>query len=97
VSERARTLGLGLMASLAASGVTLSAYYLALRDGTAPPVAPPLAETVLYIEPYKPHPVEKPHRWFTVPGSKEKICGIADFEDFSATIPCSKEDLKEDK
>jgi hypothetical protein len=99
VGERARTLSGSVLAMLAASAITLSAYYLAVAKN--PPAAKTTkTETLVYL--YKPAPVVEQHRWFTVPGSTEKFCGIADGtmadgESFGALVPCTAKDLQEDR
>jgi hypothetical protein len=98
MSERSRTWSGGLAAMLAAAMIALSAYYLSAANDASPPKAPKSGnwETLVYVRLYEPEPLPISHRWFTVPGSKEKFCGIADGADFSAPIPCTAEDLRAD-
>jgi len=86
-----------MAAILTAATIALPAYYFAAANG-APDPKPAIGnwETLVYVKLYEPGTVPKPQRWFTVPGSSEKYCGIADGADFSAMIPCSAEDLRED-
>jgi hypothetical protein len=102
VGERARTLSGSVLAMLAASTITLSAYYLAVAKNAPSPKAAKTtkSETLVYL--YKPGPAVARHRWFTVPGSAEKFCGIADGtmadgKSFGAPVPCSSKDLQEDR
>jgi hypothetical protein len=98
MGERSRTLNNGLAAILAAATIALPAYYFVAANGASSPKAATTGnwETLVYVKLYDPGTVPKPQRWFTVPGSTEKFCGIADGSDFSALIPCTAKDLRED-
>jgi hypothetical protein len=95
MGERARTLSGSALAMLAAAAITLSAYYLAVAKNAPPTAKTAKSETLVYL--YKPGPAVARHRWFTVPGSTEKFCGMADGAQFSALIPCTAKDLREDR